>query len=766
LRRTGSDLHDHPIPLVAVAKKTTRTRASSKSRTASAGEDLEQLPQQNETWQGGAARITEIAGVPPEMASPGADLSLVLWAEEGSGFVVAGNMVEPDALPDAVAELLLHAMRTPMAGAPRRPRAVVLRSQEQAAAVREWLGAAGIQIRVEAELPLWDAVVRDFAETIAAAAPEASYLEGENVTPEQVGDFFRAAADYYQAAPWQVVEDQPFELRLPHREEPVYATVMGSGGMEYGLAVHFSAEAVAAIFDETRTPHEFPDALAVTFDREDELPDRMREERRRHRWKVAGPAAFPIPMRSLPPAHIRDADAGEIEVLTIALDAIRDFTSRHRDRLIGWDTVEDVVEVAGVGPVHVVFPARITGTEVSATLAHLRELEEEFGIDATAEGEGGLTPLLTEMQRRILDLPGAAEVINRLSWSFFRNRRPEYLLDEGELGLEQGTARFLEWAYYFAPLPPDDGTLAQYAAEEAYDLPASERAELERFSRPIFGVWDVERVEKGKGMTLRSVFDRARYRVRERMGSYQIKKGWTLFGPLFPVSEDEWVLGTMSPSPSSARKQKGWKELAEIPGDRLALLIESTLHGADVEWVHDLERRRDVKEVWDELRDDLGDWLYSYAYLERKIREMDSPTELMQAVADRGEWWTDAELEVTAALLMQAWNVTTRPELGGLSPARMRDEVSTAGPEEERIIAMMGPALMEAVMLNPPRSAAQIQKTIERHARKWLTTPHPELGGLTPVQAIEADRRRRGTLDDWDGVDGIIQGLRLLGAPI
>jgi hypothetical protein len=276
----------------------------------------------------------------------------------------------------------------------------------------------------------------------------------------------------------------------------------------------------------------------------------------------------------------------------------------------------------------------------------------------------------------------------------------------------------------------------------------------------------VERVEKGEGIALRGVFDRKRYQVRERMGSYQIEKGWTLFGPLFPVPEDEWVLGTMSPFPSSVRKQKGWKELAEVPGDRLALLMETTFYGADVEWVHGLERRRDVKEVWDELRDDLGEWLYSYAYLERKIREADSPTELMQAVAGRGEWWTEAELEVTAALLMQAWNVTTRPELGGLSPAQMRDEVSTAGPEEERIIAMMGPAIIEAVMQDPPRSAAHVQKTIERHARKWLTTPHPELGGRTPVQAIEADRRSRGTLDNWDGVGGIIQGLRLLGAPI
>jgi hypothetical protein len=751
-----------------VAKKTGGTRASAKSRsrTTPSNRDLEQLPPADETWQGGAARITDIAGVPPEMAPPGADLSLVLWVEEGSSLVVAGNMVEPNELPDAVADLLLHAMRSPMAGPPRRPRSVLVRSQEQALAVRERLDGAGIPIRVEAELPLWDRVVRDFADTIAEAAPEASYLDGASVTPEQIGELFRAAAGFYQAAPWQTVEDQPFELRLPGRADPLYATVMGSGGMEYGLALYFSSDAVAEIFDEERNPHAFPDALALTFDREDELPDRMRDERRQHRWKVAGPAAFPIPMRSFPPTHIRDPDADEIGMLTVALDAVREFTLRHRDRLNDWDTVEDAVEVQGVGAVQVAFPARIPGTEPNATLAHLRQLEEELGIDMTREGEGGRTPLMTEMQRRILDLPGAAEVINRLSWSFFRNRRPEYLLDEGELALEQATERFLEWAYYFAPLPPDDETLAAIAVASADDLPAPQRVELARFSRPRYGVWEVERVKTGEGLTLRGIFDRKRYQVRERMGSYQVEKGWTLFGPLFQVSKDEWVLGTMSPLPGSIRKQQGWKQLGEVPADQMALLMESTFHGADVDWVHGLERRRDVKEVWDELREDMGDSLYSYAYLERKIREADSPTEIMQAVGDRGEWWTEAELEVTAALLMRAWNVTSRPELDGLSPDQMREEVGTGGPEEERVMAMLGPAIIEAVMSNPPSSPAQFQKTIERHARKWLTTPHPELDNRTPEQVIEEERRSRDALDDWQGVDGIIAGLRLIGAPI
>jgi hypothetical protein len=747
-----------------------KTKQSGSRAAGGSSRKRERLPpRQNVTWQGGAASIVELAGLPAEVAPPGTDFRLVLWLEEETEIAVGGTVVEAGALPGAVADLLIESMQNPKMGSPRRPRAVVLRDPDHAAVVRERLAASGVEVHVEAELPLWEGVVRSFLEQMTATRPPLSYLEAAGVTPEMMAEFFRAAADYYQAAPWTAVEDDTFELHLPGRTEPIYATVMGGGGVEYGLALYFSLEAVLDVFNGGDEPETFPDALAVTFDPESELPDAMREERRRYKWKVAGPSAFPVPMRSLPPAEFRNPTGDEIAVLITAMDAMREFVGKHGEALARFESVDETVRAGDAGKVRVIFPAQFETAGVmnmTATQAMLQQLEEEHDIGPTREGEGGRTPLITEMQERMLSLPNAAELLRRLAWSFFRSRAPIYLDEEDEGAWEEATARFVDWAFYLAPIPPHDQTWAEMALQATRGLSREARAERERFIRPVYGAWAVVRVDKGESLVLRSVHDDKRYHVRERMATYQIRKGWTLFGPLFPISADEWVLGTMSPLSGSIEEAEVWQHLKEVPPEEMAPLLESSLHGAHLDWVEDLERRRDVKEVWDGFREDLGGWLYSYPYLERKIREADSAARLLQAVADRGDWWTDTELEVAAALLMRAWNVTTRPDLGGQSPEQMHQEPQAVGPEERRMIQMMGPAILEAAMQTPPRSATELQESIERLARGWLTTPHTELEGRTPEQVIEEERRQHGTLGEWRGTDSIIESLRLMGMPI
>src|SRR5439155_1062717 len=60
-----------------------------------------------------------------------------------------------------------------------------------------------------------------------------------SVTPEQLGQLYHLAAQFYQASPWAWFHDHhPFAITCPPEDSPRYAIVMGSGGEVFGLAVY------------------------------------------------------------------------------------------------------------------------------------------------------------------------------------------------------------------------------------------------------------------------------------------------------------------------------------------------------------------------------------------------------------------------------------------------------------------------------------------------------------------------------------------------
>lgn len=361
------------------------------------------------------------------------------------------------------------------------------------------------------------------------------------------------------------------------------------------------------------------------------------------------------------------------------------------------------------------------------------------------------------MDERVRLVPGSAAAVRRLVWSFFRAPDADYA-DDGEVGIDQAYSRFHEWALYFAPTPPEGRTLAERALAAADDLTPEQRAERERWVRPRYGFWKVEKVEKGKGVELSHVTDGGRFRVRERMGSYQLRKNTFLCGPLFQVSDAEWVLGTMTLLPP-VKERPPWKQLTAIPQAVVAAVLEEAIHGAGLEWTEELETRAEVKQVWDRLREDLGGEIYTWLYLERRIREARDPREVTGAVLERVDWWNETEVQVCTALLRAAWNVTTRPELGGRSPLQAQDE--DVGPEETLLVGKMVNEVLGTLHPEDYGSVEEMQEAFAARIRAWLTSPRKDLGGRTPVDAMLQERRERGTLESWQGVEGIVSRLRL-----
>lgn len=294
-------------------------------------------------WEGGSVPVASLVEAAPD------DLGwdLVLWVESGSERVVGVRFARSGSADGVAGALLQEAIERPVTGAPQRPAEVLVADAALAAGLRDDAALAGIRVRAVPECSSWQAVVTEFGAFLAAHWPGRRYLAADDVQPADVERFFSAAAAFYRRAPWEALEDAPVELRLAERSDPLFALVLGRDRMVHGLILYLSEASFLQSDTEKPHPMRARGTVAVTFDREDSVPPPMLEERRMHRWPLAGPAAFPLPYRQLADGTMREPDATELDLLTRALHAIAVLTDRHGTRLRNGKRVVEAVQVPG-----------------------------------------------------------------------------------------------------------------------------------------------------------------------------------------------------------------------------------------------------------------------------------------------------------------------------------------------------------------------------------------------------------------------------------
>jgi hypothetical protein len=315
-------------------------------------------------WEGGSISVAQL--VHPAGRDPGYEL--VLWVESGSDRVVGARFAQREELLGVAGDLLQDAILGPGSGAPEKPAEVLVADRALARELRDRADALGIRVCVVPECRSWKAVVREFGAFLAAHWPGRSYLAGEGVTKEGVERLFRAAAVFYQRAPWRVLEEAPIELRLAERRRPLYAVVLGRARAVHGLTLYLSGSSLLNRGAAGSHPVRTRNTIAVTFDREDGIPPPMVDERRAHRWPLAGPAAFPLPYRQLSDGTMREPDAGELELLALALDAVAEFATRHTTPPRNGQRIVEAVQVQGANGdsiARLTFPAQIRETQRS-----------------------------------------------------------------------------------------------------------------------------------------------------------------------------------------------------------------------------------------------------------------------------------------------------------------------------------------------------------------------------------------------------------------
>ncbi|MBN1428558.1 MAG: hypothetical protein JXB07_09235 [Anaerolineae bacterium] len=225
---------------------------------------------------------------------------------DDTGRVLVSQMFEEYPTTDMIWELLCKAMRRPMfgAGRSRRPAKVCLAHKEYVEALTSKLESIDVRCEFRQTLP---------ALTEAFAAMESWLNRGQELlpgllsihgmTPPLIGHLYTAAAEFYQAAPWLVLNDNhPIEIRYPPDAPARFAVVMGSGREVYGISIQDSENDLQHMYDnveERDLTQEmswmalfFERAIAMSFDDLDDLA--------RYGWPVQGENAYPIFGRTRP----------------------------------------------------------------------------------------------------------------------------------------------------------------------------------------------------------------------------------------------------------------------------------------------------------------------------------------------------------------------------------------------------------------------------------------------------------------------------------
>lgn len=213
----------------------------------------------------------------------------------------------------------------------------------------------------------WRSFVQFFAPTANVDGAHVARPErwsGWALPTDVVARLHSAAAAFYRAAPWRWFADSDV-IRMG-TAAPWHASVMGNGGIEFGLALYANRDDLDAIFsapdDRGAFLHPAGAVVSLTFDASDDVPAAMRKEVRAAGWEIAGTQAWPVLMIFGTPGG--GVTAGQAIALATALECLARFADAYivkdapapppdewRDPVVGVDFTVDVGdEPIGRGP--------------------------------------------------------------------------------------------------------------------------------------------------------------------------------------------------------------------------------------------------------------------------------------------------------------------------------------------------------------------------------------------------------------------------------
>lgn len=248
-----------------------------------------------------------------------------LGTSEGSvAMLTAGEMVvhveilpyRPSG-PDERAVALAQALNAAARGTGKPPQVLHVRDAELRAALEPRLAPRGIEVRAAAMPGLDEALHAVLASMGGPAAPPRvttpDTWRETGASAAELAAFHEAAAEFYRLAPWHEPNTQmPLLLHLPDGA-PWAGSVMGDGGVAFGLALYSEPRDMITLMLSGAHQGMQGYSLTVDFDRRAPLTAAMLRELTAAGWPIAGPRAHPrifglsLPEGGVQAEHVRNA---------------------------------------------------------------------------------------------------------------------------------------------------------------------------------------------------------------------------------------------------------------------------------------------------------------------------------------------------------------------------------------------------------------------------------------------------------------------------
>jgi len=292
-----------------------------------------EVPQSTDTWYFASRRLRAwIVAEDDEPVRP----YLLIVVNLSTG-LIQNLTVGKKPVPEEAQKTLFTAMTRPPRGLkiePQRPARIFFEDRQLQQSLAPALQEVGVQTMYRPRPGELDELVEELEAQLGGDRAEIpDLLSGVRVTAKMIGALFAAAADFYRAAPWvQLANEDVLAIRVPPQKEPYFVSVMGQGGVEYGLALYKKWEDVQRMY----LPHDDPlevvspgGSHSLLFNDITEVPFDDLDAIEKYGWDVADPGAYPVPSIFLPPDQVRRPGRDEILWYEAALRAIPEFVRQH-----------------------------------------------------------------------------------------------------------------------------------------------------------------------------------------------------------------------------------------------------------------------------------------------------------------------------------------------------------------------------------------------------------------------------------------------------
>jgi tetratricopeptide (TPR) repeat protein len=327
--RQVSPLEDIDLIVDAMCETASHSQSVADAPTLS-DEQLLQLPQvAEEIWQADVRLTAMWIGREGQPQRPW----MAMVANCTAGTIIAQDLTPDQPDDDWLSAMVRRAMSSPADSEPHRPGTLAVRSETFLRQLEPLLDGLNIHCEVVDELDQIDSIFESLTRHMAAEGQPAALLDSPGVKPHHAAEFYEAAASFYRAKPWRSAPvDVPIKVEGNGVTTPCYAMVIGQNGMVEGLSLYENFDLLRRTLSGTLTDAEnarLTSALTAQFNEAFDTPSLDLYHIEKHRWPIAGPAAYPAIFRVNPGMAIRPPLAWELELMTACLRVVPNFLKRN-----------------------------------------------------------------------------------------------------------------------------------------------------------------------------------------------------------------------------------------------------------------------------------------------------------------------------------------------------------------------------------------------------------------------------------------------------